>query len=445
VANQILFYHLRAAYQEALPHARLALADHMLKIAGEEMDLAKRQICKNGTERCAYRTRSRCSMVNIMARSELIDTLADLIRIKSVNPAYDPAQSETEVQKFVMSFFETQGIEVWEQLVFPGRPNVIARLEGRNPSRRIVFEAHCDTAGVEGMVIPPFEPQIKNGRVYGRGACDTKAGLAAMMLAVSDLKKSGQRPRSEVWVVSAVDEEYAFQGVLKLRENLQAAAAVVSEPTEMNMATASKGCLRWRITVQGKAAHSSKPHLGANAIEHMARIVCLLEEHSAHLKHLKHPLLGSPTLNVGLIQGGTQVNIVPESCWIKVDRRLVPGEEPEKVLSDYRELLMGFRPSQPEIKVAVEPAALQDQPLETPADCAVVAHTARVLKEIGLDPRPCGVPFGSDASKLSRAGIPSIILGPGSIEQAHTVDEFVEIEQVEKAFAAYQRLMKVFE
>jgi acetylornithine deacetylase/succinyl-diaminopimelate desuccinylase family protein len=380
-----------------------------------------------------------------MAQSKLIDTLAELIRIKSINPAYDPSQSETAIQQFVKTFFETQGIEVWEQPVFPGRPNVIAKLEGTNPTRRIVFEAHCDTAGVEGMVIPPFDPQIKNGLVYGRGACDTKAGLAAMMLAMSDLKKSGQRPRSEVWVVSAVDEEYAYKGVLKLLEHLQAAAAVVSEPTEMKLATASKGCIRWRITVQGKAAHSSKPHLGANAIEHMARIISLLEEHHANIKQLKHPLLGSPTLNVGLIQGGTQVNVVPESCWIEVDRRLVPGEEPEKVLSDYRELIMGLRPSQPEINVTVEPPALQDQPLETPVDCAVVIHAAQVLNEIGLDPRPYGVPFGSDASKLSKAGIPSIILGPGSIEQAHTVDEFVEIEQVEKAFASYRGLMKVFE
>jgi acetylornithine deacetylase len=384
-------------------------------------------------------------MANIMTHSELIDTLADLIRIRSVNPAYDPGSLETEIQKFVMGFFASQGMEVWEQLVFPGRPNIIARLEGGNPSRRIVFEAHCDTAGVGGMVIPPFEPQIKNGRVYGRGACDIKSGLAAMMLAISDLKKSGRRPRSEVWVVSAVDEEYAFRGVVKLCEHLQADAAVVSEPTEMNMATASKGVLRWRVTVQGKAAHSSKPHVGVNAIEHAARLVCLLEEHSAHLKQGNHPLLGSPTINVGLIHGGTQVNIVPDSCWIEVDRRLVPGEEPEKILSDYRELLLGLRPSHPEIQVVVEPVMLQDRALETPADCAVVRHTAQVLKEIGLDPRPCGVPFGSDASKLSRAGIPSIILGPGSIEQAHTADEFVEIEQVEKAFVAYRQLMSVFE
>ena len=380
-----------------------------------------------------------------MAHSELIDTLADLIRINSVNPAYDPAYSEAEVQRFVLDFFKSRGIEAWEQPVLPGRPNVIARLAGRNSSRRIVFEAHCDTAGTEGMVVPPFDPQIRNGRVYGRGACDIKAGLAAMMLAAADLKRSRQEPPSEVWAVSAVGEEHSFPGVLKLREGLQAAAAVVSEPTDMKMIVASKGCLRWRTTVHGKAAHSSNPHLGLNAIEHMARLVLLLQDHSAHLDHLKHPLVGSPTLSIGMIQGGTQANVVPAACWIEVDRRLVPGEDPDKVLSEYGELFDGYRVSHPGVEVVIEPRALRDVPLETPADSPVVSCTVRVLKDMGLDSNPYGVPFGSDASKLSAVGIPSIILGPGSIEQAHTADEFVEIEQVERAFVAYRQLMRTFE
>ena len=218
-----------------------------------------------------------------MAHKELIETLADLVRIDSVNPAFEPSHGEAEVQKFVLNFFKTRGIEVWEQPVLPDRPNVIAKLAGRNPSRRMVFEAHCDTAGVEGMVIPPFEPQIRDGRMWGRGTCDTKAGLAAMMIVVSDMKKSGEVPPCEVWVVSSIGEEYSYPGVLKLRENLQAAAAVVSEPTEMKMIVASKGCLRCRITMHGKAAHSSKPHLGINAIDHMARLVSLLREQTLQL------------------------------------------------------------------------------------------------------------------------------------------------------------------
>ncbi|MGH9401583.1 MAG: M20 family metallopeptidase [Terriglobia bacterium] len=380
-----------------------------------------------------------------MAHAELVNTLADLIRINSVNPAYDREHSEKEIQRYVLRFFRTHGIVASEQGVLDGRSNVIAKLPGKDPARRIVFEAHCDTAGVDGMVIPPFDPQINHGRIYGRGACDTKAGLAAMMLAVADLKHAKQQPPCDVWMASTVDEEHSYQGVVKLRENLKAAAAVVSEPTGMNIAIASKGCLRWRLTVKGKAAHSSMPCLGTNAIEHMARVVRALEQTSSHLNELHHPLVGSPTLNIGLIQGGTQVNVVPDACWIEIDRRLIPGEKPEKVLSSYRELLNGLQASGAELEWSMEEPMLQDQPMQTSTKSAIVSRTSQVLKEAGLDSLPVGVPFGSDASKLARAGIPSIILGPGNIEQAHTADEYVELEQIEKAFIVYRNLMKVFE
>jgi acetylornithine deacetylase len=380
-----------------------------------------------------------------MVHSNLIQTLANLIRISSVNSAYDPQSSESHIQEWISGFFRDHGIPTREQEVLPGRPNIIAQLPGRNSDRRLVFEAHCDTAGVDGMTIPPFDPLIRNGRIYGRGACDTKAGLAAMMHALVDLRKANLRPPCEVWMASTVDEEHSFRGVLKLSENLRAAAAVVSEPTEMKMAVASKGCLRWRITVKGKAAHSSKPCLGTNAIEQMARIIRLLEDHGRQLQTYGHPLVGSPTLNVGLIQGGTQVNVVPETCWIEIDRRLIPGEDPAQVLDSYRVLLNGVQTSNPDLEWFMEPPLLQDQPMQTPADSAIVQCAARVLKEAGLNGSPVGVPFGSDASKFVRAGIPSIILGPGSIEQAHTADEYVELEEVEKAFVVYRNLMKSFE
>jgi acetylornithine deacetylase/succinyl-diaminopimelate desuccinylase-like protein len=273
-----------------------------------------------------------------MADSELIRLLADLVRINSVNPAHEGGGAETKIQKLVQRFFITHGVSVAEQPVLPGRPNVIAKLSGRNPSLRIIFEAHCDTASASGMLIPAFDPQIREKWLYGRGSCDTKAGLAAMMLAIADLRRANQQPLSEVWVVSAVDEEHSYRGVWELRKNLRAAAAIVSEPTDMKMAVASKGCLRWRLTVKGKAAHSSKPFLGINAIEHMAHLVRCLEEESLRLKGIHHPLLGSPTLNVGLVQGGTQVNVVPDACWIEVDRRLIPGEDPDLIFRGYQEL-----------------------------------------------------------------------------------------------------------
>lgn len=376
-----------------------------------------------------------------MVNQKLFTILSELIRINSVNPAYKNGAGEAEVQKFVRDFFSAHDIAVFEQEVLPGRPNVIAKLAGKDNTNCIVFEAHCDTAGVQGMTEPPFDPHIRNGKLYGRGSCDTKAGLAAMMLALADLRHSSQLPTGDVWVVSAVDEEHTYRGVWELRKNLSARAAIISEPTDLKLAIASKGCLRWRITVRGKAAHSSKPGLGVNAIEQMAHVVACLEDESTRLKHFHHPLLGSPTLNIGLIQGGTQVNVVPDSCWIEIDRRLIPGEEPDSVFADYNELFNRLRLEFPNLKLVMEPPQIKDYPLETPASSPIVSCVTRALNGAGLDDHPIGVPFGSDASKLSSAGIPSVILGPGSIDQAHTADEFVLCEQVEKAFEVYREIM----
>jgi succinyl-diaminopimelate desuccinylase len=381
----------------------------------------------------------------LMKNTGLIKTLSDLIRINSINPAYPAGRAEAEIQHYVVNFFHRHGISAQQQLVMPNRPNVIASVPGRDPSRRIVFEAHCDTAGIEGMTIPPFEPELKDGRMYGRGSCDTKAGLAALMCALIDLKRSCETPACEVWVVASVDEEHSYRGVLKLCENLRAAAAVVSEPTQLRMAVASKGCLRWSIVVQGKAAHSSKPYLGLNSITHMCRILNIFERDSERLCAKQHPLLGSPTVNVGTIQGGTQVNIVPETCSVEIDRRLIPGETPDEVFFYYKTVLEDLQSRYPEWNVTIGPPSLEDWPLETPADSAIVLRTSAVLGDAGLVPEPVGVPFGSDASKFSRAGIPSIVLGPGSIDQAHTVDEYIELEQVEQAFVVYRELMKSFE
>ena len=144
-----------------------------------------------------------------MSNSPLIQTLASLVRINSVNSSYEGGPGEREVATWVRGFFEQRGIEVWEQEVFPGRPNVIARLPGRDASRRVILEAHTDTVSVQGMSIPPFEPRVEDGKMYGRGSCDTKAGLAAMMHAVASLHEAGLQPPCEVWLAAVVDEEFS--------------------------------------------------------------------------------------------------------------------------------------------------------------------------------------------------------------------------------------------
>ena len=373
-------------------------------------------------------------------------TLADLVRINSVNASYDAGPGEREIATWVRGFFEQRGIEVWEQEVFSGRPNVIARLPGRDPSRRVIFgSAHgYGFGGRRGMTIPPFEPRVEDGKLYGRGSCDTKGGLAGMMHAVASIHADGIQPPCEVWLAAVVDEEFSYRGVTKLCEGLGGQAAIVAEPTGLRAVIASKGVLRWRIVVRGKAAHSGKPHLGVNAINHMARIVLALEEDHQRLAARAHPLLGPATVNVGVIHGGVQVNFVPDTCTIEIDRRLLPGETVGGVLAHYRRLLEILRAQHPTLEATMDPPMLTDEALETPADSAPAQLAGTLLSRMGLDGTLCGVPFGSDASKLSRQGIPSLVFGPGSIDRAHAAVEFVELDEVERALEFYRSFILRF-
>jgi len=380
-----------------------------------------------------------------MKDSPLIQTLASLVGINSVNSSYDGGPGEREIAAWVRTFFEQRGIEVSEQEVFPGRPNVIARLPGRDASRRVILEAHTDTVSVLGMSIPPFEPRVEDGKMFGRGSCDTKAGLAAMMHAVASLHEDGIQPPCEVWLAAVVDEEFSYRGVVKLCEGLTGHAAIIAEPTGLRAVIASKGVLRWRIVVRGKAAHSGKPHLGVNAITHMARVVLALEEDHQSLAARVHPLLGPATVNVGIIHGGTQVNFVPDTCAIEIDRRLLPGETVAAVLAHYQGLLDALRAQHPTLDAVMEPPMLTDEALETAAASAPAQLASTLLAEMGLDRELCGVPFGSDASKLSRQGIPSLVFGPGSIDQAHAAVEYVHLAEVERAFEFYRNFILRFE
>jgi acetylornithine deacetylase len=304
-----------------------------------------------------------------------------------------------------------------------------------------VLEAHTDTASAEGMTMAAFEPKIEDGRLYGRGSCDTKGGLAAMMHAVASLAEDRITPRCEVWLAATADEEFSYRGVVRLCEELDAIAGVVAEPTSLRLVTATKGCVRFRVRTRGVAAHSSKPHLGSNAITAMARVVLAIEEDTRSVAARKHPLLGSPTCNIGVIDGGRQVNMVPDDCVIEVDRRLLPGETPAEVHAAYDRLVRGI----PDVDAWCEPPMLSDEPLDTRIDAEVVKCGAAVLCGLGLNAQPAGVPYGSDASKLARAGVPGIVFGPGSIDQAHAAVEYVDCEEVQKAFEFYRAFVLAFE
>ena len=230
--------------------------------------------------------------------------LADLVAINSVNPAYG-GPGEAAVANYLRGQFAAAGLTCLTQAVQPGRDNVIGVLPGRDRSRRVVLEAHMDTVGVDGMTVEPFQPRIRDGHLFGRGSCDTKGGLAAMLAAVLGLASERQTPACDVWLAAVVDEEHAYRGVLSLVDGIATAdgctaAAIVAEPTSLRIVSATKGVLRFQIRLTGRAAHSSKPHLGTSAITAAAHVILALDTlHNDLATHTPHPLLGPATGSVG--------------------------------------------------------------------------------------------------------------------------------------------------
>lgn len=382
--------------------------------------------------------------------SKLHETLAALIRINSVNSFYEGGPGESQIARYIEKYFQDIDIETFQQEVFAAtenterRWNVIAKLPGKDSSRRIVLEAHMDTVSTQGMTIDPFLPTVSHGRMYGRGACDTKAGLAGMMHAIAEMKRSNTVPECDVWLAAVVDEEFSFRGVLRFCEEAREAkveAAIVAEPTDLRVVTASKGVLRWRMIAHGKSAHSSKTHLGTNAIYHLAKVVSAIEEDHLRLQASSHPLLGAASCNVGKISGGVQVNFVPDQCVIEIDRRLLPHEDVAAVWSHYEALIQKVGQGLPAFNVVMEQPMIVDAAWTVDHNQAVVRVAQKVAEKLALKTEPCGVPFGSDASKFGRAHVPCIIFGPGSIDQAHAAVEYVELDQVDAAFEFYRNFL----
>jgi acetylornithine deacetylase len=367
--------------------------------------------------------------------------LSALVAIPSVNPMGRALAGahlfETRLTDYLEAWFRELGVRHERQPVQPGRDNLLAWYDAPAARRLILFDVHQDTVPAEGMKIPAFVPTIEAGRLHGRGACDVKGAMTAMLSAFARLVRDRPPGSASVLLACTVDEEYTHTGSSRLAETDHGAElAIVAEPTLLDLVHSHKGVLRWKIRTTGVACHSSAPQLGVNAVYRMGRVLEILEEYAGSLSRATpDPILGPPSLSVGRIEGGESVNVVPDWCEIEVDRRIIPGEDATACLEQARLILQarlgaesGIELGQPWVSMpALAPqASFWIEPLERAIEAAT-----------GRRPRVMGVPFGTDAGPIAAAGTPCVVFGPGDIAQAHTQDEWISLEQVALAAEAY--------
>lgn len=368
--------------------------------------------------------------------------LSELIALPSVNPAFlpanDPHAGEHRMADYLALAAQHAGLGVERQRVAEGRENLLIRLVPSGKKRqRVVLAPHLDTVGGNETPGALFSPRVKNGRLHGRGACDTKGSVAAMFSALKEVARSAPRlAHTEVFFVGLVGEEFGQDGSRKLATSgFKADLAIVGEPTGLKVITAHKGDLWLTLATRGKAAHGARPELGRNAIHEMARVVEAIEtDYTAELRKRSHPLLGHPTVSVGTIRGGRQPNIVPDECLITIDRRTLPGESDAGVCREIQTFLRARRLSARITSKNTFPCL----PLATNANLPLVQQ----LLSIARQARPVGVHYFSDAGVFGAAGIPSVLFGPGDIAQAHTADEWISLRELEQAKGLLVRFLR---
>jgi acetylornithine deacetylase/succinyl-diaminopimelate desuccinylase family protein len=315
-----------------------------------------------------------------------------------------------------------------------GRPNVLATWDTGLDGPTLLFDAHLDVVPVgEGWSVDPFAGEIRDGRLYGRGACDMKGPLAAVVNAIEAVRRAGVPVQGKIILAGVVGEEQDQSGTRQLvRDGIMADYGIVTEPTRLAPVIAQKGQVFYDITTFGKAAHGSVPHLGVNAVIKMLPVIEGVLKLSERLKRKKHPLCGHPTVNLGVIKGGEIPNAVPDRCTISLDRRLIPGEAFEEARAEIEGILTEIAKTDPEFETEVV-MPVTWKPTEIAEDEPIVVALRRQTEVVtGKDPAPEGWPATCDANLLiTDAGIPTCIFGPGDLfEQAHKPDESVEVDEL---------------
>ena len=372
-------------------------------------------------------------MIRIDAK-QILDLLKKLVRTPSVNPAIDRGQDEGAIADLIAKWFRRADLfSVYEQKVAKGRFNVVSILRGTGRGRSLMLNGHMDTVGTVGMTVKPFTPSIVNGKLFGRGSCDMKGSIAAMIGAMAGLAASNKKLAGDVMFTGVVDEEYMSIGTSELIKRFRADAAIVGEPTKMNIGVAHKGYAWLEVETVGKPAHGSMPDKRIDAIEKMALLINLLGSIRGKYNLNRHPLLGVATIHTSKITGGSDWSTVPASCVLDLERRLLPGEDPQDPVEELRNVIKECSRRDKSLKATVrlihhaDPMQINDAP-----------HISILKKNLRGLGRIVGVPYWTDGSILwNRAKIPTCLFGPGDIAVAHGPAEHVRIEDVFRGARVY--------
>jgi acetylornithine deacetylase len=367
--------------------------------------------------------------------SDVAELTAQLVAIESINPdVVSSGSGEGEIARFVAEWCEQAGLETTLTEPAPGRPNVIAVARGSGGGRALILNAHTDTVGVAGMT-EPFVARLDGGRLYGRGTYDMKGSLAACMLATAEAARRGLR--GDVVLTAVSDEEFASVGTEAVAASIPADAAIVTEPTEMQLAIAHRGFVCFEIETIGRAAHGSRPHLGIDAIAKMGRVLVGIEELDRKLRaHPTHARLGSGSVHASLIDGGQEYSSYPARCLLQAERRTIPGETVELAEGEIRDILNASGRDDPEFSGEVRVVASRE-PFEVAEDAELVEIVRRSGTSVtGVEPDVVGVSFWADSALLGASGIPTVLFGPRG-EGAHAEVEWVDVGDLERCVGIY--------
>ena len=360
----------------------------------------------------------------------LTQALVDLVRIDSRNPSLTPGSpGEAKVGAYIADALRALGLDVTAHELGDSRINIVGILHGSGAGRSLLLNAHMDTVGVEGMD-DPFAAELRDGRLYGRGSQDMKASIAAMLAAAKALRDADSSLAGDLLLTFVADEEHASLGMEDLVKRYRADAAIVTEPTDLQICCAHRGFVWYEITTHGRAAHGSRYREGVDAIAHMGRVLVELEALAEELLAREpHPLAGPPSLHASLIEGGTELSIYPARCTLQIERRTVPGEssasctaEIQKRLDKLAEVDNNFR--------AELTTFFSRSPFEITKDAAIVQTLIRAATaRLGTPPAHTGATFWTDAALLADAGIPSVLIGPIGAG-LHSAEEWVDVQSV---------------